>query len=182
MEEVPRPTTRGLFVRTHIAALGRTRGRDGLIELHRRFGRPINYAATEQVHVRAEVQILEHIVDMLAGKTLTDEERALEAGRLHFRDFTTTRLWRLLNPIFRLSPKFVLMHSRVIAGYVFRHVQFVSEDLGEKMVRITMFNNDYPLEHFKGFFEEWMALGGLTARVTAAAHTRGRYEYTISWE
>ncbi len=182
MEEIPRPTIRGVFVKSHLHALERVRGREGLNELHRRFGRPLNYSNGERVPVADEVAILEHIVDMLSPRPLSPRERSIEAGRLHFRDFRATPAWNFIQPLFHFSPKFVLMRSRAIAEYVFKGIVFVSEDLGERMVKITIFNNDYPLEHFKGFFEEWLMSFGLHPQVEAVAHTRGRYEYTISWK
>ena len=181
MDEVPRPVIKGVFVKSHINALERVRGRDGLNELHRRFGRPINYGNYDTVPVADEIAILEIIVDIVSSHPLTPSERSLEAGRLHFRDFRETPLWNILKPLFDFSPKFLLMRSHTIAGYVFKNVEFVSEDYGEHTVKITMFNNDYPLEHFKGFFEEWMASFGIPAQVDALSRTRGRYEYTISW-
>ncbi len=182
MEGILRPTIKGVFVKSHIRAVERVRGREGLIELHRRFGRPFNYSNDSNVPVADEVAILEHIVDMLSPRALSGPERSLEAGRLHFRDFSSTRLWKILQPLFKLNPKFVLMQSHAIAGYVFKHVEFASEDFGEHTVKITMFNNDYPLEHFKGFFEEWMYSFGLQASVEALERTRTRYEYVISWK
>ncbi len=182
MDPAPRPTIKGVFVKSHIRAVERVRGHEGVNELHRRFGRPLNYGNADNVPIADEVAILEHIVDMFASHPLTPSERALEAGRLHFRDFRSTPLWNIIGPIFGLSPKFLLMRSGVIAGYVFKGIEFITQDMGGNTVKITMFNNDYPIEHFKGFFEEWLSSFDLKPRVEAAAHTRGRYEYTMSWE
>jgi uncharacterized protein (TIGR02265 family) len=74
------------------------------------------------------------------------------------------------------------MQSSKIAGYVFQDVEFVSEDLGGNHVKLTLFNNDYPIEHFQGFFEEWLRTAGCIPQVKATAFTRGRYEYELSWE
>lgn len=182
MDAPGRPTIKGIFVKSHLKAFERVRGREGLIELHKRFGRPLNYSNTDNVPVADEVALLEHIVELVSDRPLSREERCLEAGRLHFRDFRTTPLWNLLSPLFGLSPKFVFMQSHRIAGYVFNGVIFTPEDTGERSVRITLFNNDYPLEHFKGFFEEWLTVFGLTPHITATSHTKQRYQYDISWD
>jgi len=182
MDETPRPTIKGIFVKSHIRTLEREYGSEAVRELERRVGHPIAYTNTEDVPVGDEVAILEAIVEIAAGKSLPQRERELEAGRLHFRNFATTPLWTLTEQIFGTNPKFLFMQSSKIAGYVFQDVEFTSEDLGPQTVRITMFNNDYPLEHFQGFFEEWLTQAGCVPHVEAAAHGRGRYEYTVSWE
>ncbi len=182
MDEAPRPTIKGIFVKSHIRALERERGEEGVRELERRMGHPINYSNTQDVPISDEVKILEHTVEIIAGEPVAQRERELEAGRLHFRNFSTTPLWNLTLQIFGTNPKFLLMQSSKIAGYVFQDVEFTSEDLGDRAVKITMFNNDYPLEHFQGFFEEWLRAEDLKPHVEAAAQGRGRYEYVVRWE
>lgn len=182
MEEARRPTIKGVFVKSHIRGLERARGRSGLIELQRRFGRPVHYGNTDNVPVKDEVEILEHIVDMYSQTPLSRDERATEAGRLHFRDFKTTTLGSIISPFFGLSPKLVFMQCPAIGGYVFRNVEFIAQDTGEHAVKIILFNNDYPLEHFKGFFEEWLSAFDLTGTVTARASGSTRYEYDIEWQ
>ncbi|MBI5644835.1 DUF2378 family protein [Candidatus Kaiserbacteria bacterium] len=181
MDEAPRPTIKGIFVKSHIRGLERERGAEGLRLLREKFGRPLNYGNGDDVPVADEVQILEHIVDILSGGSLSLHERHLAAGRLHFRNFSTTPLWKIVSFVFMGNTKRILMQSARISGYVFRNVHFISESLDERRVKITMFNNDYPLEHFQGFFQQWIAQADLNGDVEAAAHTRGRYEYTISW-
>ena len=181
MEETPRPTIKGIFVKSHIRSLERERGHEGVEELHKRFGRPLNYSNTDDVPIRDEVAILGHIVDITAPRHLSAQERELEAGKLHFRNFSTTPLWALTESLFGANQKKILMRSQYIAGHVFQDVTFLSEDRGPSSVKITMFNNDYPIEHFQGFFEEWLTVAGLKGEVRAAAHGRGRYEYLISW-
>ncbi len=181
MEPTPRPTIKGLFVNSHIRALEHERGGEGLRELQKRFGRPIDFSSTDDIPVSDEVNLLEHIVDITSPVLLSETERELEAGRLHFRNFSTTSLWTLLQQIFGTNLKFLLMQSSKIAGWVFRGIEFVSEDMGPQTVRITMFNNDYPVEHFQGFFEQWLHSAHVEGNVEAAADTRGRYEYTITW-
>lgn len=181
MDEAPRPTIKGIFVKSHIRALERDYGHPAVVDLTNRVGHSLEYKSTDDVPIKDEVRILEHIVDIIAPTPLSPKERELEAGRLHFRNFATTPLWSLTEQIFGSRPKFLLMQSSKIAGYVFQDVEFTSEDLGPTHVKITMFNNDYPLEHFEGFFEEWLRQANCVPHVKAAAHTRGRYEYDISW-
>lgn len=181
MEAAPRPTIKGMFVNSHVRALGLERGESGLAELRKRFGKQVSFSATDDVPVADEVKILEYIVDITSPVLLSDRDRELEAGRLHFRNFSTTTLWTLMLQVFGSNLKFLLMQSSKIAGWVFRGIEFVSEDAGEHVVRITVFNNDYPLEHFQGFFEQWLHFSNVKGSVEATADTRGRYEYTITW-
>jgi len=181
MDEAPRPTIKGIFVKAHIRGLERERGREGVLELHQRFGRPINYHNTDNVPIKDEVELLEHIVDILSPRQLSKTDREIEAGRLHFKNFATTPLWGIVDSLLGSNPRLLLLQAAKIAGYVFQDVQFISEDLGERSVRITMFNNDYPVEHFQGFFQAWLFASGLVGSVDAKADGRTRYEYTISW-
>lgn len=183
MDDVPGPTIKGLFVNSHIRALEAERGHAGLIALQRKLGHPARYSTTDDVPVGEEIRILEHIVDMTSPALLSAEERAREAGRLHFRNFSTTVMWTLVQQIFGANFKFLIMQSSRIASWVFRGIEFESIDLGGTHVRIVMYNDDYPLAHFHGFFEQWLALSGVTrGDVCADATQPGRYEYTISWE
>jgi hypothetical protein len=179
MEDAQKPTIKGIFVKSHIRALEHERGTDGVAELERRFGKSVSFASNDDVPVSDEVEILEHIVDITSPALLSREERELEAGRLHFRNFATTAVWLLIQQIFGTNLKFLLMQSSKIAGWVFRGIEFVSEDVGPTSVKITMFNNDYPLEHFQGFIEQWLRYSRVQGIVEATAHTRGRYENLI---
>jgi uncharacterized protein (TIGR02265 family) len=182
MEDAPRPTIKGLFVNSHIATLKRERGQAGVDALKERFGKPVSYRTTDDVPVADEVAMLEYIVDITSPVLLSPEERRMEAGRLHFRNFSTTILWAMVQQIFGTNFKFLVMQSSRIASWVFKGIDFQSEDLGGHSVRISMFNNDYPLAHFHGFFEQWLRQAGVEGYVDAAEHTHGRYEYTITWK
>ncbi len=182
MDDAPRPTIKGLFVNSHIRALEAERGHDGIRELQKRLGYPARFKSTDDVPVADEIKILEYIVDITTPTLLSPDEREREAGRLHFRNFSTTILWTLVQQIFGTNFKFLVMQSSRIASWVFRGIEFASDDLGEKRVRITMFNNDYPLAHFHGFFEQWLKVAGTEGSVEASADTRDRYEYVISWK
>ena len=175
------PTIRGVFVKSHINALGKKRGEEGLKDLEKRYGASIDIGDTDNVPVREEVKILEYIVDILSPKPLAPVERAFEAGKLHFNNFTTTPLWTLVTSIFGKNIKLLLMQSANIAGRVFHGITFHSQDIGERSVRITMENNDYPLEHFQGFFDAWLTSSGVSGNVEAYARSENIYEYLISW-
>lgn len=181
MEPSPRPTIKGIFVKSHIRGLERERGAEALRELERRMGESLAYKNTDNVPISDEVRILEHIVDMLSTEPLSQKEREIEAGRLHFRNFSTTPLWTLVDTLLGSNPKFILLQSAKIAGYVFQDVEFTAEDLGERQVRITMFNNEYPIEHFAGFFEALLESFGFKPSVSARMRTEARYEYDVSW-
>ncbi len=87
----------------------------------------------------------------------------------------------LLASIFCLNMKLMLMQSPNIAGRVFRGITFSSKNLGERAVRITMENTDYPLEHFQGFFEAWIAFARLSGYVESFKRSDTIYEYLITW-
>src|SRR4051812_28014220 len=175
MDEAARPTIKGIFVRSHLRALERARGEDGLLELQKRFGKPLSYKNSDDVPISEEVRLLEYIIDLTSPTELSPRAREIEAGGLHFRNFATTPLWSPTTQIFGSNLKFLLMQSSKSAGYVFQGVEFTSEDIGERTVRITMFNNDYPIEHFEGFFDAWLNDAKKEGTVAASGHTRGRY-------
>lgn len=181
MEPAKRPTIKGIFAKSHVRGLERERGQEGVRELERRTGRPVNYQNTDDVPISEEVDMLENIVDILSPRPLSHKERAREAGRLHFRNFSTTPLWTLVDSLLGSNPKFILMQSAKIAGYVFQDVEFIAADIGERGVKLTMFNNDYPIEHFQGFLEEFLRAFGHEPNVHATLLSRDRYEYTLHW-
>lgn len=175
------PTIKGVFVKSHLKALEKEYGISALEKLQQNFNRPIDFSDGEDVPVRTEVQLLETIVDTISKKKLTAKEREIEAGKLHFRNFATTPLWSVINSVFGQNFKLLLMQSPVIGGRVFNGVRFSSEDIGNRSVKIVMENNDYPLEHFLGFFEAWLAAAGLNGYVEGYARSEHIYEYVISW-
>jgi hypothetical protein len=61
-------------------------------------------------------------------------------------------------------------------------VRFESRDLGENTVKVVMENNDYPLDHFRGLFYEWMLYFGLTGAVIGQETDPNRYEYVMRWD
>ena len=174
------PTIKGIFVMSHVKALEKERGLVARQELEKRYGSPIAFRNTEDVPIREEVKIIEHALD-LSAPPVPPERRSIEAGRLHFRNFSGTPLGKLVLPFFKDKLKLVLMNASNVAGHVFQGVSFRSEDLGPRSVRITMENNDYPLGHFQGFFEEWIDYSGNTGTVEATDAGGNVYSYTLSW-
>ncbi|MBL8158073.1 DUF2378 family protein [bacterium] len=181
MEPEPTPTIRGLFVMSHINALEAERGRDGVVELMTRYGKPTRFGMFENVPVREEVAIIEHVLDIL-DPSVPPERRAFSAGKLHFENFSKTELGGLILPLFRSNIRLFFMNANHIAGYVFNGVRFISEERGKGNIRIIMENNDYPLDHFAGFFQGVMDYGRLDGEVHAEDLGGKRYAYDLSWK
>jgi hypothetical protein len=124
---------------------------------------------------------LGHILD-LSGSTLKGAQREREAGRLHFRNFSTTTLGRVLLASMPQTPaslKTLLMNSGSIARSVFKNTNFSTSEQGGK-ITITMENSDYPVEHFEGFFDEWMRAYGVTHGAVAATAQGSTHHYAIT--
>lgn len=174
------PRIKGIFVNSHVKALEAQKGPEAVRELARRYGGPVRFKNSEDVPVREEVKIIELAADILSGAPIPPDRRAFEAGRLHFRNFSTTPLARIIFSMFRTDFKRLMMQAPNIAGHVFKGVKFSSEDLGSKAVKVTMDNNDYPIDHFRGLFQEWMEFSGATGQVRAQEKD-GAYAYTMKW-
>jgi uncharacterized protein (TIGR02265 family) len=178
MEKIP--TIKGIFVMSHVDALERVAGEEGMAELVRRMGRRVRYGSNDDVPVREEIEILEHVHDIVSGKPSYPRERSVGAGRLHFKNFSETPLGEVILALTNF--KTALLKSGWIAGRVFRGIEFIPEELGDRSVRIIMKNNDYAIDHFKGFFEAWMESSGLHGSVTASDKKESGYEYVLLWE
>lgn len=174
------PTIKGIFVKSHVDAVKKEKGAEGLQELEKMFGAPLTFSNSQNVPVKDEVRLIECAVKLLTPE-ISENEIPLEAGRLHFRDFSTTPFGRIIFSMFKNNFKLMMMQSKNIAGHIFNGVQFSAEDLGENAVKITSENNDYNLQHFKGLFEEWMRFSGHKGTVDARAITPTTFEYTLSW-
>lgn len=178
---MPEPTIKGIFVNSHIKNLEKQKGQEGLEELKSRYGHPIEFRNSENVPVREEVKIIEIALQILTNDTVPKDQIAFEAGRLHFKDFITTPFAKIIFSLFRKNFKLVMLQSKNIAGHVFNGVRFSSEELGPKIAKVTMENNDYPIDHFRGLFQEWMNFSGLRGKVESKAMPDGSYEYLMSW-
>ncbi|MBI2077178.1 MAG: DUF2378 family protein [Euryarchaeota archaeon] len=181
-QRVKPPTIKGVFVNSHIQAVRRLLGEAGVAELSRRFGRPVSFANTDDVPIADEVAIIEHALDLTSAVAIPRSRRAYEAGRLHFRNFTTTPWAKVLFGLFPRNLKFMLLHAGTVAERVFKGVTFETHEMGPRSVQILMGNNDYPVEHFRGLFHEWMRYFGLKGEVSAGKTSDGRFEYIATWD
>ncbi|MGH2575101.1 MAG: TIGR02265 family protein [Ignavibacteria bacterium] len=181
MEE-NKPTIKGIFVNSHLKTLKNQKGEKGMRELERRYNKPLDFKNSDNLLVSEEVKIIELALEIMSEKPVPENERSFEAGRLHFRNFTTTPLARIIFSVFRKNYKLMMIQTKNIAGHVFQGVKFYTEDLGPNSVRVVMKNNDYPIEHFKGLFYEWMLFAGYEGTVEAKEIPPGYYEYTMEWE
>jgi uncharacterized protein (TIGR02265 family) len=175
------PTIRGIFVMSHVDALETKKGRDGIVALLARYGKPIRFSAFENVPLREEVAIIEHCLDILTDDSIPREKREFEAGKLHFQNFSQTELGGLVLPLFRSNVRAFFMNANHIAGYVFKGVRFSSEERAPGDIRLIMENNDYPLDHFAGFFHGVLEYGGLEGTVVGT-DLGGKYAYDIRWK
>lgn len=176
------PVIKGVFVNSHVQAVRRALGDAGVRALEEEFGAPVSFRATEDVPVRDEVRIIELALDLLRPGDVPPEDRAYEAGRLHFRNFTTTPWAKILFRIFPRNYHYMIMHARVVAERVFKGITIQSEELAPTKVQVQMENADYPIDHFRGLFHEWMRYFDLQGRVTAEQAAPGTYIYTMEWE
>lgn len=177
------PTIRGMFIKSHCDAVRRAKGEAGVAELEKRYGQPLCFRHFDSVPVHEEVKIIEYALDILEPRIFSSEnERAFEAGRLHFRNFTSTIFAKLLLSSLPKDFKLFMMKTKYIAPRIFRNVRFESVDTGKNSVQVIMYNNDYPVEHFQGLFYEWMIFFGLSGQVDAKKRDDDAYEYTMRWQ
>lgn len=175
------PTIKGMFVKSHVAAVRRAKGEEGVRALAAGYGGPLDFRNSDDISVRDEIRLIECALDILTGGTVSPADRAFEAGRLHFVNFTTTPLGRIIFTLFRKNIRMMLLQSKNIAGHVFEGVRFSTVDLGPNELRIRMENADYPIDHFRGLFHEWLTFSGNPGTVGASAAGPGIYEYHVRW-
>ncbi len=182
MDTTLKPTIKGIFVNSHVKAVRTLKGDNGIRALEKLYGKSLDFKNSENVPVRDEVRLIEYALDLLADKPVPIHERSFEAGRLHFRNFTTTPLARIIFSLFRKNFKLMMMQTENIAGHVFQGVTFSSVDLAPTAVRVVMENNDYPIDHFRGLFYEWMRFSGYAGTIEGREISPNVYEYTIQWQ
>lgn len=175
------PTIKGIFVNSHIRAVEKRYGEAGRQRLETLVGRPLDFSAGEDVPVSLEVRVIEAAVELLVDHPVAAEDVAFEAGRLHYRNFKGTPWAKVIFGMFPRDFAFMVRHSPVIAERVFKGVRFQADDLGPRTLKLTMDNADYPLDHFKGFFQEWMTDYGLQGTCVGQAITERRYDYLMTW-
>lgn len=177
-----RPTIKGTFVNSHVKAVRRALGDAGVDELERRLGHPVDYGEFQDVLVADEVRLIEHALELLHGPVSDPEARAFEAGRLHYRNFKTTPWAKIIFSLFPANFRFFMRRSPTVAERVFRGVGFEARDIDAHTLLIRMTDPDYPIEHFRGLFTEWMDDFGEHGEVIAQETPDGGYDYVIRLE
>lgn len=175
------PTIKGIFVNSHIRAVEKRHGAAGRARLETLVGRPLAFGASEDVPVSLEVRVIEAAVELLVDHPVAADEVAFEAGCLHYRNFKGTPWAKVIFGMFPRDFAFMVLHSPVIAEKVFKGVGFQATQLAPKTLKLVMDNADYPLDHFKGFFQEWMRDYGLVGTCIGQATAERRYEYVMTW-
>lgn len=168
---------KGVFVNSHVRALAKALGDDGLARLEAEVGPPIRYHATEDVHVQREVEIIDAVLRLLAPARPGRED--FEAGRLHFRNFTSTPWARFIFGVLPRDIRFMMLHASSVAERVFQGVRFESTAVGPDAVKVVMVNGGYPLDHFRGLFTAWMEHYGQEGTVVAQQVALRRQEFVI---
>lgn len=191
MGELRTPLIKGMFVNSHIRRLRNEKGAGAVEELSKRYGKPLVFRNLEEVPVREEIAILEHVFDILHehdGQALDPALRSFEAGRLHLQNFLATSFGLILVAAAPKTPagfKKLMLSAKYIATHVFKNTNlraYAPENDPQSLI-IVMENNDYPLNHFKGLFFEWMKLWGLTnPRVDATEPEPRLYQYSLHWD
>ncbi|TND07256.1 MAG: hypothetical protein FD123_3401 [Bacteroidetes bacterium] len=176
------PMIKGVFVNSHVKAVRKRKGEAGVRLLESKYGASVSFKYLDDVPIREEVRIIEFALDILSEQPVPPGERAFEAGRLHFRNFSTTPVGRLILNMLPRKFKYIMLGIPNIATHVFRNVQFSAKDIGPCAVQITMRNNDYPADHFRGLFFEWMNFWNYPGEVNASVTGPDEYEYVLRWK
>ncbi len=174
------PTIKGVFVNSHLKAIEKLHGKEGIARLETMVGRSLRFANGQDVPVALEVQIIEAAVEFLVDEPVPEGQVAYEAGRLHFRNFSMTPWARLIFRLFPRNFRFMMMHAPTIAERVFQGVTFRSESIGPCCIKIVMGNADYPIDHFRGLFQEWMDAYE-TGHVVAQEIEPRTFAYVLTW-
>lgn len=177
------PTIKGIFVNSHVKALRIIKGDEGLEKLRAQCPDLLNFKNSADVPVRDEVRLLECATQILYNdRSFSKDELEYEAGRLHFQNFLTTPLAKILLPLLKTQFRSTMLGTGHIAGHVFKGVEFSSEEVGRKSVIVRMKNNDYPLQHFQGFFQAWLDFSGLNGTVQGTKGKGNVFEYKMEWK
>jgi len=176
------PTIKGLFVKTHIAAVKHKRGEQGVKILEKLFGKPLAFGNWENVPVEEEVRLIHYALHIWSDEEIVSKYLEYEAGRFHFRNFLTTPLAKTIIKRFGANFKLIMMLASKIARKVFLGIEVSSENIDLHKVKIIIKNSAYPLEHFSGFFEAWLSYVGLVGMVRAVKTNTHLFEYTIIWK
>jgi len=179
--DAPPPTIKGIFVNSHVRAIRRLLGDEGLQRIEDAFHGPVWFGATDDVPTDTESRLIEAAVRLLSDGPMAADGLAYEAGRLHYRNFTGTPWGKVLFSIFPRDFAFMMRHAGGIAEKVFSHVTFHVKEFGPRSFCITIDNGGYPLGHFRGLLQEWMDDFGCEGRVLAQEPQPGRQEHLVQW-
>lgn len=182
MEHREQPSIKGIFVKSHVRLVEEQKGSNGVHQLERCFGKPVQFSNAEDISLHDEVHLLRCALAIIEGKDNAEAVSEYDTGRLHFRSFATTPLAKIILSTFRTNFKRILLHSKNLASHILHGVSFSPEDYGPKGVKITVSDNEYPIEHFRGFFAMWLEYAGLRGTVEAQRISDNMYEYIIRWE
>lgn len=180
--EKNQPTIKGLFVKTHVRAIKKKRGPLGLRTLQAQFGKPLKFGAWQNIPVADEVKLINCAVVLYSDQRINPEKLDYEAGRFHCQNFLTTPLAKTVMKRLGKNFKLMMLLASKVAGQVFRGLKAEAEDLGENKVKIVFTNSGYPVEHFAGFFEEWMSYLGLLGIARGEELEPGNIKYIMTWK
>jgi len=176
------PTIKGVFVNSHLKALVAAKGEAALAGLEKLLGRPLKFHALEDVPVKLELKIVNACFDFMTGAPLEGDSRDFEAGRFHFKDFANTPLGQFILSTFPKDFKSFVLRSDAVANRILKGTEMSALDLGVKKVKLYFSRSPYPVEHLRGFLQEWMNYWGIKGTVTAQKTDGPKSEYTLSWK
>lgn len=181
METKP-ATIKGLFVNTHVKAVEKNLGDFGVKQVAKKCGFALPYGNWENVPVIQEVKVIDAALQLLSDTEVPIHKLEYEAGKFHFNNFMSTFFAKTIFAQFGTNFALMMRLAGKIASRVFKGVEVRSQQLEVKKVRITMYNMDYPLEHFVGFFEAWLSYMKLIGIARGKDLGNKTYEYIITWK
>jgi uncharacterized protein (TIGR02265 family) len=181
MDQLPKPTIKGIFVNSHIDMLRASGGEEAVLKLKELVGFPIDYKEDDDVFLGDEEKLIDSLV-IMENPNISGDKLHFESGKLHFTNWTKTpwskQLFSLLPPDF----KYMMLHLNVIIIKVFQNFTFESEELGEKKVKVSANNNYYNVQHWVGLFQAWMDMFGLKGVVTGEKTGEHSCTFIFEWE
>jgi len=176
------PSRKGVFVKNHIDALRQDKGEEAVTLLEERFGKSLNFKNSDDIPIADEVKLITIATQLRSEKPIPEDQLQFESGRQHLRDSLTGPFGHVMAPLFSKEKfKYMAMSFGNVAKRMYTGIDFHTTDLGGNGVKVTMQDNSYPLEHFKGVLQEGMNQSGLHGTVTA--EKKGHlYEYILKWQ
>lgn len=176
------PTIKGIFVNSHINFLKKYGGENALEKLENKMQKSIKFSTWQDVSLSDEIKIIEHVFDIVYPSSgLSPEGRSFEAGRLHFRNFSTTPFGKILFTALPKNFRATLLKLPMIIKHIFKNLDFSVTGISKNQVKIEVSNINYPPEHFSGLFHEWMVFWKLQGKIDAKIKSDISCEYLISW-